>query len=70
MFKSMAGMKRHDLKQVATHGIMKFCLRGHLEVEQRCDLFAFLDAASAVFREPITQQQLQVESALGEYSVC
>ena len=64
LFKSTAGMKSHDFKQVATHGILKFCLRGHLEDEQRRALFAFLDALSAVFRESISQQQIQVEYAL------
>ena len=39
IFKSSTGMKSHEWKQIATNGILKFCLRGMLGKTQRTTLF-------------------------------
>ena len=43
IFGKSSGMKSHDWKQVATNGILKFCLRNMLGYNQRSTLFELMD---------------------------
>ena len=58
-FVKISGLKSHDFKQLATKGILKFCLRGLLEEPQRKTLFAFFDALGAFFNEQIRITDLE-----------
>ena len=51
--KTAKGMKSHEWKQVATNGILKYCLRGMLGLHQRKTLFEFLDVIKCICAECI-----------------
>ena len=51
IFAKPAGMKSHEWKQVATHGILKFCLRNTLGHRQRQSLFQLFDVLSKICLE-------------------
>ena len=53
MFVNAAGMKSHHWKEVATSGILKFCLRKILSSKQRLTLFTLFDVIRDLCSEDI-----------------
>ena len=49
-------MKSHQWKQVAVHGVLKYCLRDMLGSTQRQSLFNFLDVLSLLCAEEVDMQ--------------
>lgn len=64
VFGKPSGMKSHEWKQVATHGILKFCLRNTLGHRQRQSIFQLFDVISKICSEemnPILLSQIEEE---------
>lgn len=51
IFSKQSGMKSHEWKQVATHGILKFCLRNTLGHRHRRSIFQLLDVITKICSE-------------------
>lgn len=58
MFGKSSGMKSHVWKQVATNGILKFCLRNMLGHNQRSTLFELMDVIADLCAEDIDEMQI------------
>ena len=58
LFSKTTGMKSHEWKQVATHGIIKFCLRGLLGKNQRKTLFQLFDVIRNICAEEIEMDSI------------
>ena len=56
--KSMCAMKSRDRKQVATNGIVKFCLRNMLAHNQRQTLFELLDVIADLCAEKLDSKHI------------
>ena len=58
IFGKGTGMKAHEWKQIATNGILKYCLRGMLGLHQRKTIFEFLDVIKCICTECIDTTSL------------
>jgi len=60
-------MKSHQWKQVACHGVLKYCLRGLLANKQQHTLFVLLDTLTRLCAEEISCEEVQdLESEVHE----
>ena len=53
IFAKTLGMKSHEWKQLATNGIVKFCLRGMLGLRQQTTLFEFFSVLRCICFEHV-----------------
>ena len=58
VFGKSSGIKSHDWKQVATNGILKFCLRNMLGHNQRSTLFEIMDVIADLCAEDIDEMRI------------
>ena len=58
IFGKATGMKSHEWKQVATNGVLKFCLRDMLCRSQRSTLFELLDVITDLCAEEIVSSRI------------
>ncbi|XP_060083986.1 uncharacterized protein LOC132563249 [Ylistrum balloti] len=58
IFKNRSALKSHDYKQIASHGILKYCLRGCLSERCRSSFFSLLDSISNICSESIQLDNL------------
>lgn len=66
-FTKSGSLKSHEWKQLAAHGILKYCLRGMLGEQQRLTLFRLLDSISDLCNESQCLDDLdELEERLNE----
>ena len=71
LFGNPTGMKSHEWKEVATSGILKFCLRGMLGSNQRRSLYKLYDVLTDLCSEDIDSRRMdELESNVHEALVC